>query len=446
MSPEISLLFVHGEAIGYGRYGVHLAQELQKAGVEVYDHLEEPEPDPAMEHLNRGRRSKKTNVVAWVSVPTHARGWYRDQHAVISSMWESSQLPESFRETLHEFNQVIVPSWQNQELFSRYHDNVAMVPLGVDPEVWSYKPREVGAEFRFLCAGSGPRKGVDLASKAFRKVFKTWPKDSPRPVLVLKNPRGEDYYGERIEMIAGRIDPQEEVDLYASAHCYLQPSRGEGFGLQPLQAIAQGMPTILTAAHGHDSFAHLGRGISASMTPSAYFIYGDAGEWWEPNFDELCEQMEFVYQNYDQAVSEAREASAVALREFTWAETARKFIHVLRDELEKPFAGGEWFVPSVKRYLVMVNRPWTADIAGRTYYFKPGKEYRELADVKRILFEAGLLDPACLKDEDTGLTEFQLRRLEDYSASHSYCSECGQKLGTGITKADVIEKELINAS
>ena len=40
----------------------------------------------------------------------------------------------------------------------------------------------------------------------------------------------------------------QEVDLFAEAHCYLAPSKGEGWGLCPHQAIAQGCPTVLTDA------------------------------------------------------------------------------------------------------------------------------------------------------------------------------------------------------
>ena len=63
----------------------------------------------------------------------------------------------------------------------------------------------------------------------------------------------------------------EELDLYRSCHAYLQPSRGEGFGLQPLQALALGRPTILTNAHGHASFAHLGIPLDSTMQKAAYF-------------------------------------------------------------------------------------------------------------------------------------------------------------------------------
>ena len=182
------------------------------------------------------------------------------------------------------------------------------VPLGVDTERWVYVPRTMPTtRFNFLIGGRGQRKGTDLAYKAFRKCFpnNSWPEDMPVPYLILKSPRPEDHYGDRIENVGGYLDGPDERDLYASAHCYLAPSRGEGFGLQPLQAMAQGLPTILTAADGHEAFAKYGMGLSSKLEKAGYFIYGD-GEWWEPDFDELCDTMLWTYYNYAEAVEMAK--------------------------------------------------------------------------------------------------------------------------------------------
>jgi glycosyltransferase involved in cell wall biosynthesis len=446
--PELNLLYVHSESIGYGRYGVNLARALTEAGVDVYDHLPEPnDPPPQRDlehlgHLNTGAASKVCNVVAWISVPTHARGWHDGQYPVVSTMWESQSLPESFRESLHNFPLVIVPSHQNQELFSRYHPNVAFVPLGVDPAVWHPEKRpEVGATFRFLIGGSGPRKGTDLAHKAFRAAFPTTSQGEPTPVLVMKSPRAEGFHGPNIEVIGGRIPAAAEVDLYASAHCYLQPSRGEGFGLQPLQALAQGCPTILTAAHGHDAFAHLGIGIPATPTPASYFIYGDAGEWWEPDFDALVDQMRWVYHHYDEARGRAAHAAEVIAAEFTWANTAARFADAIgMDRLCAPATVDGWYTPDARLYEVVTNRDWRCEVAGITYFFEKGRSYRELADIKRIAFESGILDPCCVTGDDTGLAPSQLEGA--YSASHSFCPTCHQQLGTRPTRADVLEEAM----
>lgn len=442
---ELNLLYVHGPEIGYGRYGTFLAQELEKMAVDVYDDL--PIADEIMlsdsdEKVNAGRRTGIANTVCWISVPTHARGWWQGQRPVISTMWEANRLPPSFRENLHEFAQVIVPSRQNVELFSQYHDNVAYVPLGIDPDRWHYTQRKPASIFfDFLIGGSGPRKGTMLAHDAFVKVFGDdhWEHGTGLiPRLIMKSPKGQEPIDHpRVLMRTGRLTADEEVALYEDAHCYLQPSRGEGFGLQPLQAIAQGIPTILTDAHGHEAFAGLGLPIGSSMVPADYFIYGDAGEWWEPDFDELCDRMRWVYDNYAEALAAAETSAAVVAEQFTWRRCAENFVAAIGEEHLTPYAGsGDWYVPTAHLFEVVLNRDWIADIAGRTYQFTKGVSYYEPADVKRIMFDADLLDPVCLQGEDSGLHPRQLAEVPDYSASHSHCSHCGQRLGSQPTYAD----------
>jgi hypothetical protein len=421
--------------------GTGVARALQDMGVTVFDDMPMPARFRRAHEQNVGAVEGLCHVVCWASVPSHMHGYWEGQYRAVLTMWEAQRLPESFRETLPEFDLVMVPSHHNVELFSRYHDNVALVPLGVDPAVWHYEPRTPGPEFRFLIGGSGPRKGTDLAWRAFNTL---WGKEGswgsgPVPYLTMKSPKGGEFTAPRVEVVSGRISAEAEVDLYAGAHCYLQPSRGEGFGLQPLQALAQGCPTVLTAAHGHDSFAHLGLGISAVPAKSAYFIYGDAGDWWEPDFDELCDRMRYVYGNYEQAVDQAKSAAAVVANEFTWADTAARFVDAVgADRLATPYSGdGAWHEPERLRYEVLVNRPWYCEIAGKAYKFVPGVPTRELADVKRVLWEAGVLDERCVQGDDTGLHPSQLAKRD--SAANVYCGTCHQRLGSGVTRADDLE-------
>lgn len=424
----LNLLYVHSDFIGYGRLGVRLAAELERMGITVTDTLDESEPTH--------------NVACWISVPSHATGWHKDQHLVLFSMWESATLPEPFREGLDNFAQVLVPSQQNVELFSRYHDNVSKIPLGIDTEDWKFRARKPPTDtFRFLTGGSGTRKGVDLSFKAFRKVFKTWPSDMPRPVLQLKTPKPPEMMGERVEHITGYISAADEIALYGAAHCYLQPSRGEGWGLQPLQAIAQGMPTILTDAHGQAEFAHLGLPISATLQPADFFMAGPAGDWWEPSLDELCERMEWVYYHYEEACETAAEASVTAHETFTWSNTANLFLDAIgRERMRAGYTGdGTWTKPVYRRYPVRVVKHWAAEIAGIHYQWEPGKTYWENADTKRVLYESKVLATDCVLlnpqgevvPEESGMSEKELAGFGDYSASMSYCHHCGQRLGSG---------------
>ena len=437
---RLNLLYVHHEGIGYGRYGLKLGETLQQLGVTVANQIDPP--DVKSHERWDDMPEERCNVVCWVSTPTHAKGWWDGQIPVMSTMWEATRLPESFRESLHYFDTIIVPSWQNVELFSRYHKNVKFVPLGVDPREWFYVPRTPPERtFRFLIAGSGKRKGTDLAYKAFKKVFPdgSWG-DGPTPVLVMKNPKGEAFYGDRIEVIGGKLPPEDEQLVYATAHCYLQPSRGEGFGLQPLQAMAQGMPTILTQAHGHESFAHYGYGLSTTFEKADYFIYGDSGDWWLPNLDELCDYMRYVYDNYDAACERGRFAAQAVAAEWKWTDTANKFLDAIgRDRLTGYSGSGEWIVPEIKRWPVRVHRRHAAEVGGYHYQWEPGKTYYEVADVKRLLFERGVLTADCVDgDDDTGLTLGQLDQVPEYSARQGYCRECGQRLNSTSTLSDDI--------
>jgi hypothetical protein len=444
-TKSVNLNYAHNARIGYGRLGVKLAEAIAVQGVTVYDDLPAAEGDGvAFTHIKipgggdapPDRNSGLATAALWVSTPPQVNGWWDTQVPSVFTMWETKRLPEEFRAKLHHIDTVLVPSQQNVELFGEYHNNVRLVLLGVDPADWYFIERTPpGAFFDFLIGGSGTRKGTDVAFKAFVAAFPTVDPlgTGPIPRLIMKSPRGEEFaYDDRVIVIAGKIPSVDEQNLYAKSHCYLQPSRGEGFGLQPIQAMAQGMPTILTDAHGHEAFAHLAYGIGAGESKADYFIYGDGGMWWEPDFDELVDQMRFVYDNYDEACDKARIGAKVIAEDFTWENTARTVLDAIDTTI--PFSpSATWVKPEEARYRMRLTNTRTYDIAGRRLRFEAGKDYWEMADVKRIAAESGHLDPECIED-DTGLTVEQVRRLG--RERDPYCNHCGQREGSGLTKAD----------
>lgn len=424
---------------------------LERLGVEVFDDLPNPQSSGAMKfipHVNG--KSATCNTVMWLATPGHYRGHWKGQRTILGSMWESSLLPEPFRESLDVFDTIIVPSEQNQELFSRYHPDVKYVPLGIDTKFWAPTPRpKLDAEhFTFLISGGGYRKGSDLVIEAFRKVFNGRTPDGPAPRLFVHSAKASEFpMDERIHLITGKLTDEEERALYAMAHVYVQPSRGEGFGLRPLQAMAQGCPTIATNAHGHAAYGDLityPLGWTLQETPPQSFHHGPAGSWWEPNFDELCEAMEDAYLNYDQAVVTARINAGVVRLKFTWDETARKYLDAIgRENLELPdVEPTAWVEPVARRYLVRVNSTRFFEVGGLQYILEPGRDYWEPADVKRVLFDGGHLDISCLPqnlDDDSGLTPAQLEGLEAYSGAHAFCPTCTQRLNSNPMSLEELE-------
>lgn len=460
-----NFLYVHSREIGYGRMGVDLVKAVERQGVEVYDDLPNPQNSGAQKFIpHTPGKSAVCGHVSWLSTPGHYRGHWEGQTRSILTMWESNLLPEPFRESLDCFDTIIVPSMQNVELFSPYHRNVKYVPLGIDPTQWypTERPTLDQPYFTFFISGGGHRKGSELVIAAFRKVFDGRVPDGPAPRLFVHSAKASEFpKDERIHLITGKLTDEEERALYAMAHCYVQPSRGEGFGMRPLQAIAQGCPTIATNAHGHAAYGDLityPLGWKLQETPAASFHHGPAGSWWEPDFDELCQAMEDVYLHYNDALKIAKKNSAIAHMVFTWDVAATRYIDAIgRDQLELPDVEPvKWVEPVARRYLVKVNSTRFFEVGGMQYFLEPGKEYWEPADVKRVLFDGGHLDLSCLpqnllRDEgqdgnapnmtlfESGLTPEQFEKIDAYTGAHAVCPTCTQKLNTNRPTMEELE-------
>lgn len=427
----MNFIYLHSEKIGYGNHGIETHAALERLGIDIYDGLP-GSGDADIEQKN----AKICKDVLFLTVPSHVKGWWEGQRKHLFTMWETDTLPEAMRENLHNFDTIIVPSQTCLELYSKYHDNVHYVPLGVNSDRWHYqKRRRTDTFFTFLTGGTGTRKGGDLVFRAFNELFPNGQapnRDMPIPRLIFKAPRDDGYRGENIESVVGFITPEAEVDLYASAHCYVQPSRGEGWGLQPLQALAQGCPTILTDAHGHEPFAQFGVPIDATKVPAAGMeLFGPCGNWWEPDYEALKKAMWDVYANYETFHQPYAALQSEKVREkFTWENSAQHIVQAiggrspLAERWRHPDLPMRFVEPERELFKVITNRNWRADVGGTVNLFEKGATYWVPADTKRVLFELKVLDVACL-DDDRGLAPSQLARLGEYVRNSTICPLCG---------------------
>ena len=166
--------------------------------------------------------------------------------------------------------------------------------------------------------------------------------------------------------------------------------------------------------------------------------------------------MEDVYLNYEVALGAARSNAQQVAKQFTWDETARKYLDAIgRDQLELPDVEPiEWVEPTQRRYLVRVNSTRFFEVGGLQYLLEPRKDYWEPADVKRVLFDGGHLDLSCLpnmqvngdadrppawSDLESGLTKEQCERIPEYTGSHAFCPTCTQRLNTNMPTLEELE-------
>jgi len=324
------------------------------------------------------------SVSVYMGLPFAVKGFFEGQHKVNFTMWETDELHHRFVAWLPQYDQVLVPCEHNVEVFSKYHRNVSYVPLGVDGDEW--RPVQVEPNRRFRIHGAGSlwkRKGLDILVEACRLLrfdhelhIKLAPhaKDNP-PLDTMPEVRFHRYW----------MSQKDQLDFFNQADLWVCPSRGEGFGLIPLQAIACGKPTIITATSGQAQFAH----HALDVLPHRKVPSGGPGRWDESDPGELAERISYHFHHIEEARLTAAAKRDAAVTEFSWQKAADKLVAALPQgiRLETPR-----FVPMEARVPFRVNRPVQPSVNMRTYSFTPGIDYVESEGVFEVLWHAGYID------------------------------------------------------
>ena len=366
---RLALEYFAADHLGYGRMGLQIHRALERAGVEVTTDSMDGTAETAL----------------YIKIPPLCKKWLESQQRVIWTMYETTQVPTEFRD-LHEFDIVVVPCEANREAFSRWHHDVVTVPLAVD-ERWKYRKPVVDGPFKVLASGSEFRKGLDLACDVFRKAFP----NNNDVRLLLKAPTTMTFglpTDPRFQMVSGFLTADEEVALYASANVYLGMSRGEGFGMMPLQAIVQGTPTIMSSGHGHAMFEQFGISVDTSLVPAVeYKLYGEAGDWWLPSVDDAVDKLRYVYENYTHHVASAKKNALKAAKTFTWDASAKLLLSHLG--LLRLYQGsGKVCFPEPRDVWVVAKVDVHADIGPYRVDIVQGDGRWVPPDVKRVLRDA----------------------------------------------------------
>lgn len=129
-------------------------------------------------------------------------------------------------------------------------DKLRVIPLGADLDVFTSSAcaADTARPFRFIFVGSQiMRKGVDLLLEAFRAVHA----ESPDVELVFVGGDGDASRLVQGALGAGvlSLGPMSHERLaaeYRRADCFVLPSRNDSFGMVVVEALASGVPVLVT--------------------------------------------------------------------------------------------------------------------------------------------------------------------------------------------------------
>jgi glycosyltransferase involved in cell wall biosynthesis len=332
-------------------YGVS-AERMVLAAVELGEDIEfishdwqDPRfTDPALLDLQAPAISRDTVVVHFLPF---AFTRFRSTITLGSTMFETDSIPPFWVPCCDATDGIIVPSEHCKQAFQPYLEvPVLVAPLGVDTSFYNppFGDRNAATStYIFLMAGLlHYRKGAEFAVRAFLEEF-----DEPDVRLVLKTRRGFlDVGGEplddpRITVIDADYSREQMRHLYYEADCFLAPSRGEASGLTPREAIATGLPTILTDWGGLQEVAHERYSYPVEVeclepappTCSSYDanVAGrqPIGNFARPSITSLRQRMREVYENQETARTKGLHGGIWVGENWNWGRCAVQWIDAI---------------------------------------------------------------------------------------------------------------------
>ncbi len=265
---------------------------------------------------------------------------------------EGTRLLPGWSQIFNTAKLVLVPSQATKNLFriNGVQTKIEVVPFGTNPDLY-YPGSNPSDDFVFLFVNSwtgsvGDRKGTDLLIKAFDEEFK----QDEKVKLILKistfwDKKPAEFYIQAIQKLLGHVnknirinvDYLPEIELakhYRKSDCFVMPTRGESFGLTAINAMACGLPLIITKDN-NSGYMDFCRGkdsvlwIDAPRMEQAdkrFFAEGNLQP--VPDLESLKKQMRYAFEHRE--LKELAKKNSEEIRNnWTWEKSATKFIEVI---------------------------------------------------------------------------------------------------------------------
>ena len=342
---------------GYAVEGRSLIQVLRETGYRVLEVPIPPRPDGGVERPD-GRiepRTEKTRRpvpgLTVVHLPWHDHGWENLSGKVVwRTMFETASVPPEWLERLAEVDGVWVPSRFNARTFTAAGvdgNKVRIVPEFVDPS-WLHvtaAPYTGQGDFKFLSVFRWQeRKGWDVLLQAYLQEFNA---DDDVELILRVDPFGprtpdidsaitamvrkvRPHRPPRLRILPNPLPPAGMKKLYAAAHAFVLPTRGEAWGRPFMEAMACGLVTIGTAWGGHLDFMNANNSllvdyelVAVPESAAREWSYFRGQTWAEPSIGSLRNCLRRTVEG-GPAIERLRDNAAAAIRE-----------HYSRDHIHK---------------------------------------------------------------------------------------------------------------
>lgn len=327
---------------GYGRHALSLFKGFQLLGANPVlhsdgwgtDRLHLPMDFESARIMGDQKLPSKIGVM--MTLPYHP---YKMQTlaSLFVTQFETDHVPERHVANVNKADHLIVTSsfqpkiWRN----SGCKIPISVMTPGIDTDFFSYRERGRDGLFKVLILGAlTGRKNVDAAIRIFQGASE----GNPNWRLTIKTRKTHEVrriseivkLDRRIELVVNDSPPEHVLWFYHNNDAFLWPSKGEGCGLPPLEAMSTGMEVICSANSGMLDFvkedhcypiktermepANIpGMGFSPDYT----LQFGAVGSWWVPSESEGVKQLRNCFENWYQGKGKGKVAAEYVRKNHT---------------------------------------------------------------------------------------------------------------------------------
>ncbi len=216
---------------------------------------------------------------------------------------------------------------------------ISVVPHSLDMSLYKKytdgnKIAELVDTYNFMFVGEFiERKNIKALVRAFHSEFEPYEpvnlviKTSKASLEDVQNYTAQIKNGLKIRknyksdiIISGKLDFSDYVSVMSQCHCFVMPSRGEGFCIPALEAMSTGLPLVYTSGTGLEDYAY-GQAVESrdencfGAVDTIPFLDNANSSWKEINIDKLKFAMRSYYMKWktEESHKESKEATEKAL-------------------------------------------------------------------------------------------------------------------------------------
>lgn len=345
---------------GYGRHAIDIWKGLHALGAEAVlrssggrflHRAYMPDAILAEHRMNMVRPPAKVGVAFTVPYDPKLIG-HQSPVKIALTQFETDTVPERHVERVNQCDHLIVTSSFQPKIWKRCGCKVpiSVMTPGIDTDFFAYAERPAHPTFNVLLLGAlSPRKNADGALRIFQEASE----GNPDWRLTIKS-RGElakdvrqlAARDRRIEVVFRDAAPGEVLDLYHAHDCLLWPSRGEGVGLPPLEAMSTGMEVVASFNSGMMDYlteknsysvkaSHKVPAGGPGLTWDVDYIkeFGEVGSFWEPDFGHAVKQLRKCFNNWLAGKGKGRAAAEYVRSSHTLRHQAASVLRVVEEYL-----------------------------------------------------------------------------------------------------------------